>query len=601
MTNVLPTLYPTPQHLVSLGKTFYFPKKVAAIKTPASEKLLPLLSEILAEHGVTVETTSTLATDEFNVVVTTDVKDLPEEFKEVTLSSEEGFSPYTLSLKEDGLVILAKEETGLFYGLQTLRQVLKNGLTVSELVIQDYANTKVRGFIEGYYGIPWSNANRKSLMKFGGALKANAYIFAPKDDPYHREKWQELYPAEKLAELKELATVGNETGCLFVWTISPLGEVARMAQKGEDVLGKLEENAEIMLKKFQQLYEVGVRQFGVLGDDVGALPHSYVVALMQKAHEWVVEKGDVSPLLYCPSSYNSAWAWNKEELNAYEAGFPKDIEIFWTGSKTCGPVVESTLETFKNKENEGLVRRDPLFWLNWPVNDVDMTQVFLGKAEMLELGVKHLAGVVTNPMQEAQASKLAIFAICDYAWNTHAFNLEKNWEDSFSYVEKTVPEALKTLAQQMTNTGKDGIMDLKESWELRNDLWETLFTMSQNQPLSSDFVKNQFEKIVAASETFLTQSQNADLVEELTPFVLALKELAESNLHYLASYEALMQGEKDHALNEFEEGKKIRKQSLRHERPMLASHKEKVFARPAKRYLQPYTDEVEVLLSEKLN
>lgn len=601
MTNLLPTIYPTPQHVTTFEKAFNFPKQVKGIAFTGGEKLLPVLSDILAKHEVMVETATAPAADRFNVILTTDSKNLPEAFQEVALSDEAGFSPYTLALKEEGLVILAKEETGLFYGLQTLRQLLKTGLEVSEVVIQDYANTKVRGFIEGYYGIPWSNENRKSLMKFGGALKANAYIFAPKDDPYHREKWQELYPAEKLAELKELATVGNETGCLFVWTISPLGEVAKMAQKGEDVLGKLDKNADIMLKKFQQLYDVGVRQFGVLGDDVGALPHSYVVALMKKAHDWVVEKGDVSPLLYCPSSYNSAWAWNKEELNAYEAGFAKDIEIFWTGSMTCGPVVESTLETFKNKENEGVVRRDPLFWLNWPVNDVDMTQVFLGKAEMLELGVKHLAGVVTNPMQEAQASKLAIFAICDYAWNTHAFDLEKNWQDSFTHVEKTTPKALKTLAQHMTNTGKDGIMDLQESWELRNYLWETLFNISQNKALSTELVKNQFEKIVTASDEFLTQSKNAGLVEELTPFVLALKELAESNLHYLASYEAFLQGQKEKAVEEFQAGKNLRKQSLRHERPMLASHKEKVFARPAKRYLQPYTDEVEILLAEKLN
>src|SRR5699024_9030747 len=73
---------------------------------------------------------------------------------------------------------------------------------------------------------------------------------------------------------------------------------------------------------------------------------------------------------------------------------------------TVAPVEQLTIDRFKNRDNDGTIRRDPLFWLNWPVNDVDMTRVFLGKGDMLHTGVENLAGVVTNPMQEAEASKV---------------------------------------------------------------------------------------------------------------------------------------------------------------------------------------------------
>lgn len=40
--------------------------------------------------------------------------------------------------------------------------------------------------------------------KMYGEYKMNAYIYAPKSDPYHREKWREPYPASELDRMKEL-------------------------------------------------------------------------------------------------------------------------------------------------------------------------------------------------------------------------------------------------------------------------------------------------------------------------------------------------------------------------------------------------------------
>ena len=54
-----------------------------------------------------------------------------------------------------------------------------DGSTIRCLEMEDYADTQTRGFIEGYYGIPWSDEDRISLMKFGGEFKMTSYIFAP--------------------------------------------------------------------------------------------------------------------------------------------------------------------------------------------------------------------------------------------------------------------------------------------------------------------------------------------------------------------------------------------------------------------------------------
>lgn len=144
-----------------------------------------------------------------------------------------------------------------------------DGSTIRNFVIKDYADTDIRGFIEGYYGIPWSNEDRMSLMKFGGDFKMTSYVFAPKDDPYHKNLWRELYPEEELAAIKEMVQVGNDSKCRFVWTAHPF--------MGGFNASKVDEEIASLLKKFDQLYDAGVRQFGVLGDDVGSLDRSVVI------------------------------------------------------------------------------------------------------------------------------------------------------------------------------------------------------------------------------------------------------------------------------------------------------------------------------------
>ena len=54
-----------------------------------------------------------------------------------------------------------------------------HSLTVSQyenFEIEDYADVVSRGFIEGYYGNPWSTEDRVNLMKWGGYYKLNAYF-----------------------------------------------------------------------------------------------------------------------------------------------------------------------------------------------------------------------------------------------------------------------------------------------------------------------------------------------------------------------------------------------------------------------------------------
>lgn len=506
---------------------------------------------------------------------------------------------YTLDINDNGITIVGSTVDSAFYAVTSLEQILEQQQkNLSCLSLADYADTRIRGFIEGYYGYPWSNENRMSLMEFGGRFKANVYIFAPKDDPYHAERWRDLYPQEDLVKLQEMARVGNENKCRFVWTIHPFMGKGSYKFNSNDVDGEIR----AIIAKFEQLYGVGVRQFGVLGDDVGGLNREIVIKIINSIVDWGKQKGDVKDFVFCPASYNSAWAWNPGELNDYQRGFPENVHIFWTGSTTCAPVTADTVSTFKYSSNNGVERRDPLFWLNWPVNDVDMTRVFLGKGEMLHTNVTNLAGVVTNPMQEAQASKVAIFAIADYTWNISGFDADKSWKDSFSRIDKEASEALYTLAKHMSDAHPGGLR-LGESEEIASLLNSVLNTVKSDSADIGEIDKliSEFDNIMVQADAFMAQSLNEGLKEELAPFVYALRDLCNSGKYYLQAAK-LIKSEPDNKaaiwsacaqailLND-------QAKSYRHKKINVGT----VEAKPAAKRLQPFVKEVADTINAKIN
>ena len=86
--------------------------------------------------------------------------------------------------------------------------------------VNDYPLFAVRGYIEGFYGKPWSHENRRMMLKLMSFYGMNTYYYAPKDDPYHRDKWSELYPEKELSALAELSALCRENFVKFHYCIA---------------------------------------------------------------------------------------------------------------------------------------------------------------------------------------------------------------------------------------------------------------------------------------------------------------------------------------------------------------------------------------------
>src|SRR5581483_8498579 len=79
----------------------------------------------------------------------------------------------------------------------------------------------VRGVIEGFYGPPWSHAERLDLIRFCGAHGFTTWVHAPKDDPYHRRRWREGDPEAELAQLAELVAACEQAGVELAYALAP--------------------------------------------------------------------------------------------------------------------------------------------------------------------------------------------------------------------------------------------------------------------------------------------------------------------------------------------------------------------------------------------
>lgn len=413
---------------------------------------------------------------------------------------------YRLTIDGKGISILGYDERGAFYGLQTLRQVVaqaENGLLPC-VRVNDWPDLPSRGVVEGFYGTPWSHQARLSLIDFYGRYKMNTYIYGPKDDPYHSSPdWRKPYPEDEAAEIKELVEACRANYVDFVWAIHP----------GQDIKWN-EEDYAALVTKFEDMYALGVRAFAIFFDDIsgdGANPYRQVELLNRLGEEFVKVKGDVAPLIICPTDYNRSWANPTERgsLAVYGRELDPSVRVFWTGDYVCSDLTPATLEWVGSR-----IQRPALYWWNFPVTDYCRHIVMQGPVYGLDqtLTAENLCGFVSNPMEHAEASKLALYGVADYTWNIEDYDPLANWERGLGVLAgEDAGEAYRTFAIHSCDT---------ESGYRRDESWETeVFDFDDYTQQQYDALLEEFRRVEAAPEEMAENCSNEALMRELSPWL----------------------------------------------------------------------------------
>ena len=413
---------------------------------------------------------------------------------------------YRLAIDGKGISILGYDERGAFYGLQTLRQIVaqaENGLLPC-VRVNDWPDLPSRGVVEGFYGTPWSHQARLSLIDFYGRYKMNTYIYGPKDDPYHSSPdWRKPYPEDEAAGIKELVEACRANYVDFVWAIHP----------GQDIKWN-EEDYAALVAKFEDMYALGVRAFAIFFDDIsgdGANPYRQVELLNRLGEEFVKVKGDVAPLIICPTDYNRSWANPTERgsLAVYGRELDPSVRVFWTGDYVCSDLTPATLEWVGSR-----IQRPALYWWNFPVTDYCRHIVMQGPVYGLDqtLTAENLCGFVSNPMEHAEASKLALYGVADYTWNIEDYDPHANWERGLGVLAgEDAWEAYRTFAIHSCDT---------ESGYRRDESWETeVFDFDDYTQQQYDALLEEFRRVEAAPEEMAENCSNEALMRELSPWL----------------------------------------------------------------------------------
>ncbi len=215
----------------------------------------------------------------------------------------------------------------------------------------------------------------------------------------------------------------------------------------------------------------------------------------------------ISPLFFIPTAYalNYGASYTLSSL----ASVDSEVVIGFTGYDCFSNVRASSIA-----DMAGRVGRNPLMWWNNPVNDDHDERLYMRELTAHwtiedEGPINTLNSLVSNPMNQPQASKVALFGLADYAWNPTTFNAHENWEHAFAHIaqpgDTETAEALKTFARFSNSTIEDEDMVAlynnfqskfsnsnlpDETAELRNRLTELkeaclLIEAMQNSPIKN--------------------------------------------------------------------------------------------------------------------
>jgi protein O-GlcNAcase/histone acetyltransferase len=305
----------------------------------------------------------------------------------------------------------------------------------------------LRGYIEGYYGKAHSHAERLRLLAFMGRHGLNAYMYAPKDDPLHREHWDSPYPAAERKRFAELLRASQRNNINFIYAISP-GLFFRYADPRDFA---------VLLRKLRTIQALGFRHFALLLDDINSQNQARLnpaekriysrpgLAHANLANRLLIGLGKGNRLFFCPTEYCTAMAKPSVTASPYLrdlAALDPAITVFWTGpwvvSKTItGPVL---------REINQVLGRKVIIWDNFHANDYSPSRLYLGPLTGRNRGTaKNISGYMANMTQDLEINLIPLATVAAYTRSPGAYRPEPAWDAYVRTAEKAAFPAVRLL------------------------------------------------------------------------------------------------------------------------------------------------------------
>ena len=375
----------------------------------------------------------------------------------------------------------------------------------------------IRGVNEGFYGPPWTHDQRLRMVGLLGAWSMTDFLVAPKDDPWHRLHWREPFTEDQLARLGELVEAGNAKGVRIGVALGP-GLTIRYSDPHE---------CSALVARVGQLRSVGVGLVALLLDDIPPmLQHEadrFAYADVVDAHLDLVsrfragvrELDSLLPIAVCPLVYRGTG--DEEYIVRFGHGLADDVALMWTGRQICS----ETLTTADARAFAESTTHRPLYWDNYPVNDVAMTyELHIGplRGRSSDLGA-HCEGLLANPMPAFAASLLPLHTIAAYLRDPVNYDADAAW---LAAVEEFVDDPDDRVA--FINFGRcvqDSCLNADAMPDIEPILMEAAFLWRTERLGQAVTALDELARVIASASARLTDPEfcNRSLQAGVAPWV----------------------------------------------------------------------------------
>lgn len=311
------------------------------------------------------------------------------------------------------------------------------------------------GIIEGFYGKPWSWQTRQEYADFMREQGYGAYIYGPKNDAKLREQWQLSWSEQQTAQLQSLGQVYRSKGIKFGIALSPY-------EVYQDWNDKTRQALKIKLQEINQLQpDIVCILFDDMRGDVPDLAKNQaeIAAFMKE----LIAAPEV---ILCPTYYSYDPVLEKifgqqpaHYLEDLGAELLPEIDVFWTGPSVWSvSYPPAHLEEVASK-----LRRKPVIWDNYPVNDMkNWHLIFLHAFKDRLAAMPSLTrGHFVNPMNQAQLSKIPLMTLPMLYQQGDGYDPKRALQEAISHLAPG--ELGQYLLADADNLAKQGFNQLSES------------------------------------------------------------------------------------------------------------------------------------------
>jgi hyaluronoglucosaminidase len=264
------------------------------------------------------------------------------------------------------------------------------------------------GIIEGFFGRPWSMAERIEAARFLSGHHYRFYLYAPKADAYLRRQWLQPHPDAEMEALARLAAACRAAGLRFGIGLSPFELHLQPGRAWQEPLAR----------KLAHLDALRPDDLAILFDDMRG--DTVDLAARQAAIvSFAAERSSARRVLVCPTYYSDDPVLDRAfgpRPPAYlrQLGRMLDpaVAIMWTGPETCSR--ELTPGHLARVAEE--MGRQPFLWDNYPVNDgARMSQhlhlrAVTGRPASIR---RHIAGHAVNPASQPMLSRIPMMSLAE--------------------------------------------------------------------------------------------------------------------------------------------------------------------------------------------